>query len=64
MTAQRFSDYDEAILQVFDDYKLKIPIVTRMDFGHSDPMWTLGYGSLTEINPLEKSISILENNVD
>jgi muramoyltetrapeptide carboxypeptidase LdcA involved in peptidoglycan recycling len=34
-----------------------------MDFGHSDSMWPLPYGGLTEINPINKTVSILESGV-
>jgi muramoyltetrapeptide carboxypeptidase LdcA involved in peptidoglycan recycling len=56
--------YEDALLQVFAEYQLpQVPIVTRMDFGHTDPMWTLPYGALTEINPMQKTVSILESSV-
>lgn len=62
MTADQFPQYDQALLNIFDEYTLPhIPIVTGMDFGHSDPMWTLPYGALTEINSKKKTITILEN---
>jgi len=62
MTADQFPQYDQALLSVFDEYALPyIPIVTGMDFGHSDPIWTLPYGALTEINPIKETITILEN---
>ncbi len=64
MTAARFGEYDQALLNVFEEYDLPpIPIVTGMDFGHSDPMWVLPYGALTEINPQMKTVNILENGV-
>ena len=64
MTAERFPEYDEALLKIFEEYKLPlIPIVTMMDFGHSDPMWTLPYGALAEINPEKRTVTILENGV-
>jgi muramoyltetrapeptide carboxypeptidase LdcA involved in peptidoglycan recycling len=60
-----FPEYDAAILKAFEEFSLpSIPIVTRMDFGHSDPMWILPYGALTEINPKAKSVTILENAVE
>jgi muramoyltetrapeptide carboxypeptidase LdcA involved in peptidoglycan recycling len=60
----RFPEYDQAVLKVFEEYKMPlIPIVTGMDFGHSDPMWTLPYGPMTEINPEKKTVTILENGV-
>lgn len=65
MTQQQFVEYDQALLQVFEEYDLPmIPIVSRMDFGHSDPIWTLPYGALSEINPITKIITILENSVE
>ena len=41
----------------------QIPIVTNMDFGHTDPMWTLPYGCLTEIDPANGTVTLLENGV-
>lgn len=64
ITADSFGDYDKAILQVFEEYALpQIPIVTNMDFGHTDPMWTLPYGCLTEIDPINGAVTLLENGV-
>ncbi len=57
---------------VFEDYLIKVcaeydrrdmPIVTNMDFGHTVPQIILPYGVLTEINPTNKTVSILENAV-
>lgn len=62
--SSQFNEYDEAILSTFDEYKIpKVPIVTCMDFGHSDPMWVMPYGCLTEINPIEQTVSFLEATV-
>ena len=64
ITAARFPEYDAALLQVFEEYQLPIiPIVTQMDFGHSDPHWTLPYGALIQINPVDKTVVMLENSV-
>ncbi|ETZ07138.1 microcin C7 self-immunity protein MccF [Holospora obtusa F1] len=64
MTVGHFHEYDQALLKVFEEYKIPpIPIVTRMDFGHSDPMWILPYGVMVEINPGENTVTILENSV-
>lgn len=64
MTAKQFSEYDQALLKVFTEYEIPlIPIVSWMDFGHSAPMWPLPYGALCEINPLTKTVSILEKGV-
>lgn len=55
-----FNKYDEAFVHaVRDEAGLDIPIVTRMDFGHTDPICCLPYGALAEINPAEKTVSLL-----
>lgn len=60
----QFAEYDKAITQAFEEYALPtVPIVTHMDFGHTDPMWTLPYGGLTEIDPVGHSVSLLERGV-
>jgi len=40
-----------------------MPIVTNMDFGHTVPQILLPYGILTEIDPVNKTVSILESAV-
>jgi len=60
----QFKDYGRVILEVFDEYQIpKIPIVTNMDFGHSDPMWVMPYGCLAEINPVDQTVNLLESMV-
>jgi muramoyltetrapeptide carboxypeptidase LdcA involved in peptidoglycan recycling len=34
-----------------------------MNFGHTVPQFILPYGAITEINPANKTVSILENTV-
>ncbi len=59
---ERFDEYEEAILGVvvgeegLDD----LPLVTRMDFGHTDPMFVLPYGVEAEIDCAEERFSIVE----
>lgn len=61
ITATRFPEYDQAILRVFEEYALPlVPIVTQMDFGHTDPMWVLPYGGIAKINPEAETVSLLE----
>ena len=63
--ATRFAEYDETLIKVFEEYKIPlIAIVTGMDFGHSDPMLTLPYGAMTEIDPVEKTVTILDSGVE
>jgi muramoyltetrapeptide carboxypeptidase LdcA involved in peptidoglycan recycling len=60
-----FEDYDEAIVQVIkDELNLAaLPIISSMDFGHTDPMMTLPIGIRVEIDCEAKTLSILENAV-
>ncbi|NQX38485.1 Muramoyltetrapeptide carboxypeptidase LdcA (peptidoglycan recycling) [Pedobacter steynii] len=41
-----------------------LPILSRMDFGHTDPMMTLPYGVLAELNCSDLSFSIKESGVE
>ncbi len=62
---EQFAEYERAILQVvreeegLDD----LPLVTRMDFGHTDPVCVLPYGVLAEIDCSARRFSILEAGV-
>lgn len=48
---EAFSDYDDAILKaVRDEAGLDIPVVTHLDFGHTDPMWVLPMGATIDID--------------
>lgn len=60
-----FADYDKAILQAVREEAglVNIPIVTQMDFGHTDPMMTMPLGVEAEIDCLSKKFSICENAV-
>ncbi|MGJ1264446.1 S66 family peptidase [Sphingobacterium spiritivorum] len=56
--------YETEILKVLDEEGLyDMPVITRMDFGHTCPTFTIPYGRLAEINCLNKTFSILENGV-
>lgn len=62
--ASQFPEYGKAILNIFEEYQLPlIPIVTNMDFGHSDPMWVMPYSCLAEINPIDEKVLFLEGMV-
>lgn len=60
-----FPEYDEAILEVVRDEEglTDLPIITRMDFGHTSPVFVLPYGVQAEIDCDSKRFSILENAV-
>ena len=60
-----FPNYDEAILQVVREEEglTDLPIITRMDFGHTSPIFTLPYGLQAEIDCDQQRFSIVENAV-
>ena len=62
---ERFPEYEEAILQVVRDEEglTDIPIITRMDFGHTSPVFVLPYGVRAEIDCDNQRFSIIENAV-
>ena len=61
----RFDEYEEAILRVVvgEQGLTDLPIVTRMDFGHTDPMFVLPYGVEAEIDCEGERFSIVEGAV-
>jgi len=62
---EQFEEYDHVILQIVRDEEglVDLPIITNMDFGHTDPMFVLPYGVLAEIDCEKKQFSILESTV-
>ncbi len=62
---EQFDAYDEAILQVVvDEERLTdLPVITRMDFGHTDPMTVLPLGIDCEIDCDAQHVRIKENAV-
>jgi muramoyltetrapeptide carboxypeptidase LdcA involved in peptidoglycan recycling len=40
-----------------------MPVVTHMDFGHTDPMFVIPYGVLAQVDCDKKEFSILESAV-
>ena len=62
---ERFPDYDEAILQVVakEEGLSNLPVVTNMDFGHTDPMFVLPYGVMAQIDCRNRRFEILESAV-
>ncbi len=61
-----YSGYDEALKRVVgvEFGRPDLPILSRMDFGHTAPICTLPYGLEAELDCVEKVISILENAVE
>lgn len=60
-----YPKFDDMILKACREYgRADIPIVTNMNFGHTLPQFILPYGAMTEINPIKKTVSILESAVE
>lgn len=61
----KFGLYDKVFRDIIEGYSLgHLTVVTIMDFGHSEPQWTLPYGCLVEINPVKNVVFFKENGVD
>jgi muramoyltetrapeptide carboxypeptidase LdcA involved in peptidoglycan recycling len=62
---EQFDEYDEAISQVIvkEEGLTELPIITRMDFGHTDPMFVLPYGVQAEIDCEPPRLTIIEGAV-
>jgi muramoyltetrapeptide carboxypeptidase LdcA involved in peptidoglycan recycling len=60
-----FVEYEKVLLQVVSEEEglTHLPIITRMDFGHTDPMLVLPYGVCAQIDCDRKQFTILENAV-
>lgn len=62
---EQFVEYDKAILTVVAEEQglTDLPIITHMDFGHTDPMFVLPYGVTAEIDCESQRFAITENAV-
>jgi muramoyltetrapeptide carboxypeptidase LdcA involved in peptidoglycan recycling len=55
----QFDDYDAALLKALDEFGLTdFPVVSRMDFGHTDPVFLLPYGVEAQIDCDQHRFSI------
>ncbi|MCX6800529.1 MAG: LD-carboxypeptidase, partial [Candidatus Falkowbacteria bacterium] len=54
---------DETIIQVVKNEfsQNELPIISHMDFGHTNPQFILPLGIDAEINPIEKTFKLLES---
>lgn len=61
----RFGEYDDAILRIVrtEEGLTELPIITQMDFGHTDPMFVLPYGVQAEIDMEKQQFIICESAV-
>jgi muramoyltetrapeptide carboxypeptidase LdcA involved in peptidoglycan recycling len=62
---QTFSEYDDVLRLVVaqEEGLADLPIITRIEFGHTDPTFLLPYGVQAEINCDSRQFPILENAV-
>lgn len=62
---EQFAEYDQVILKVVAEEEglTDLPIVTGMDFGHTDPMFVLPHGVEAEIDCDKQQFAILEGAV-
>jgi muramoyltetrapeptide carboxypeptidase LdcA involved in peptidoglycan recycling len=62
---RQFADYDKILQEVVTEEQglSDLPLVTRMDFGHTDPVFVLPYGVQAEIDCVSQRFAILENAV-
>lgn len=59
---ERYEEFEIAITRVFAEQNLQqVPIISRVEFGHTDPMCVLPYGVMTEIDPTNCEITLLED---
>ena len=57
-----FQAYDDALLRVLAELGLtSVPVITRMDFGHTDPKFTLPLGVTAEIDCDARQIRLVES---
>jgi muramoyltetrapeptide carboxypeptidase LdcA involved in peptidoglycan recycling len=56
-----FDAYDDVLLRFLAEQRLtSIPVITRMDFGHTDPKFALPIGIATEIDCETRQIRLTE----
>lgn len=60
-----YEEYKEAIKQVIsiEAKRPDLPIIYNVNFGHSEPIGIIPYGTLCEIDCNDKKITLLENSV-
>lgn len=62
---EQHADYDREILRIvrYEFGLSHLPIVTGMDFGHTDPVFVMPYGVLAEVDCDRQEFRIVENTV-
>lgn len=64
-TIEQMTQYEDALQHIVgrEFARSDIPIVAQMDFGHTDPVFTIPYGAQARIDCNQKRFSILEPGV-
>ncbi len=58
------SDYRQLILKVLREFNLtEVPVFANASFGHNEPKITLPYGRIAELNPMQKTFTLVESAV-
>ncbi|MBV8298858.1 MAG: LD-carboxypeptidase [Candidatus Eremiobacteraeota bacterium] len=64
MPPERHADYDAAVVHALDEAGLvDLPVLAGLDFGHTDPIFTLPYGAVAEIDCGAATLTIAESGV-
>lgn len=59
-----YTEFDETFIRICKEFNREdLPIVTNMDFGHTVPQLIFPYGAMVEINPINRTVAILESAV-
>ena len=62
--AEKLPAYDAAIVHALEEVGLiDLPVLTNLDFGHTDPIFTLPYGAVAEIDCEAASLTLTESAV-
>lgn len=48
----------EAVLEIYREYKIDVPIVFDVDLGHTDPQIVVPHGGLVRLDPEQRSIAV------
>ena len=61
---EKLAAYDAAIVRALDEEGLiDLPVLANLDFGHTDPIFTLPYGIVAEIDCATATLSLTESGV-
>jgi muramoyltetrapeptide carboxypeptidase LdcA involved in peptidoglycan recycling len=59
--AEKFNQYDDVLIKATKEYgRTDLPIITRMDLGHTDPTFVIPYGAMARIDPGKNAFMIEE----